>query len=572
MKKRFVAAVMCAAMLIATLVGCNDEYVAQPNSVNAMTVVVAMVAEEVPTKEAVELVEEALTDITSQNYNIAVELEFYTPDEYRNIMYKKFEKLQEAYDNDTLGSSIDSGNSYTINEFGRQETKYPDTYENQVDILLVQDSKMLREFADKMWLHPLQGSDCMTSVDGEGTLITKYVPQKIRNLGIYNNGTYAIPGNSIYTDYEYLLVDKALYDEYGTLPTDEISGLDSIKDYLISVANEKDGVIPLYNVTDLGVTGLSDANTVLGQYISDIDQPTVLTDKFNPKSILDLAEVKAQLSVICAIAKEGAQMPERTYDVDFSQSFGACYISGTPDMIEQYRDEYYVVPVSKPLATTETVYSSMYGVSSFSSAPDRAFKVLSLMYTNPEFVNTLLYGVENEHYTLDITKSVVTRIQDSGYNIDRYSVGNAFITKQSTDMTKDELAMSANDWMLAKKATGDLLISPYVGFKLDYTLDPVSGISVGDMETHLEMLFDELWLKISQYPETVDEATGEKVTFDVFYRSLNAWLNSDTYFAAAITSNSKATNSYYNQYIKWYNAMNNIVVEDDTTDGTDQTE
>lgn len=564
MKKRFVATVLCVIMLAASLVSCNDEYVAPPSSANAMTVVIAMVSDDIPTDEAIQAVEEGLTDITSQLYNIAVELEFYTPDEYRSIMYKKFEKLQDDFYNNELGSSIDSGSTYIENEFGRQEIKYPDTYENQVDILLVQDSTMLREFADNEWLYPLQGSDCMASIDGEGTLITNYVSEKIRQLGVYNKKTYAIPGNSVYSNYEYLLINKELYNEYGTTAVNKISGLDSIKDYLISIANKEEGVTPLYNVTDLGVTGFSGLNTVVGQYISDIDQKTVLTDKFDPKSILDLSEVKSQISVICALGKEGARMPKQTTVVDFTESFGACYVSGTPAILEQYSDEYYAVPVSKPLADTDSIYSSMYGISYFSSAPDRAFKVLSLLYTNSDFVNTLLYGVEDVHYTLDVTRSIVTKVENSGYNIDRYSVGNAFLTKQSTDMTEDELALSANNWALAKKAIDDLLVSPYVGFELDYKLDPVNGISVRDMDEHLEMLYDELWIKIGQYADTVDEASGQPITFDAFYRSLNVWLNTDPYFSAAISSKPENANSYSNQYLNWYNAMHNIVEEDGT--------
>ncbi len=570
MKKRIVATLLCACMLVTALVGCNDEYTATRNSANAMTVVIAMVSDEIPTDKAVESVEKELTAITSQLYNIAIELEYYTPAQYRDVMDKKFENLQKAFNEGTIGNSIISGESYTVNEFGREEIKYLEPYEDQVDVLLVSDPLMLREYADKQWLYPINGSDCMTSVDGEGVLLTSYIPAQIRQLGDYKSATYAIPGNSLYSDYEYLLVNKALYNEYGTLPSDQITNIDSIKDFLLAVAENEDGVAPLYNVTNLGVTGFSGASSVVGQYILNIDQTIALTNRFDPLSIFDIAKVETQLSVICALDEAGAEMPLQTKDVDFTQEFGACYISGTPATAAKYSEDYYAIPVVPPIADTQSAYSAMYGVSAFSSAPARAFKILTLLSTNPGFINTLVYGVQDEHYTLDSTTGMVMRIADSGYNMSRYRVGNLFLTKQCTDMTERELELSADNWKIAKKMTGDMILSPYIGFELDYTVDPVNGISVSDIDEHLEMLYEELWIKVGQYAETIDPDTGEKISFSAFYLSLKNWLKNDPYVSAALSSDEESATSYVKQYIDWYNQMNGTATGTPGTDAGDE--
>lgn len=558
MKKRIVAVFLCVAMLAVSLIGCNDEYTAKRSSANAMTVVIAMVADEIPTAEATKLVEDELTAITSQLYNIAVELEFYTPEQYRATMNAKMEKLQAAYFDGTIGSSIISGDSYTVNEFGREEIKYLDPYENQVDILLVTDPLMLREYANNSWIYPINGSDCMTSVDGEGTLIASYIPANIREFGNYNNATYAIPGNSLYGDYEYLLVNKALYNKYGTIPAGQINGIASIRDYLVSVANKEAGITPLYNVSDLGFKGFSDAPSVVGNYMPSIDQSALATGVFTPISILAQNNVKAQIEAMCALDKIGAKLPSNTKDVDFSEKFGACYVSGNPITVAQYEEDYYIVPVCSPVADTESVFSSMYGVCAFSSAPDRAFKVLSLLSTNSGFINTLLYGVQGTHYTYDVTGSVVVKIEDSGYNMNRYRVGNLFLTKQSSDMTELELELSANDWAIAKKMSGDMILSPYIGFELDHSLDPVDSISVANLENHLEMLYDELWLKVALYSDTVDENTGAAIEFEAFYKLLGDWLKEDPYFSAAMSTKPDMPISYYNQYMNWNSAMNAV--------------
>lgn len=555
MKKRIVATLLLIAMLAVTLIGCNDEYTAKRSSANAMTVVIAMVSEKIPTAESIALVEKELTSITSQVYNIAVELEFYTPDQYRATMDDKLAKLQSADIEGTIGSSIISGDSYTVNEFGREEIKYLDPYENQVDIFLVSDPLMLRDYANNGWLYGIGGSDCMTSVDGEGTLISSYIPANIREFGNYNGSTYAIPGNSLYGEYEYLLVNKALYNRYGTLPANKIENIASIKDYLISVAEKEQDAIALYNISDAGFSGFSGRDSVVGRYMPGVDQSALSTGIFTPVGILSDSLVSSHIETICKLDDMGAALPTVTDEVDFAKKFGACYVKGNPVTIEEYTEDYYAIPVCSPVADTESVFSSMYGVCSYSSAPDRAFKVLSLFSTNEGFVNTLLYGVQNVHYTLDITGKIVTKVENSGYEISRYSVGNLFLTKQSTDMSTLELELSANGWALAKKMAGDAILSPYIGFELDYTLDPVDGISVADIDTHLEMLYDELWFKVASFSDALDENTGEKMTFEAFYKSLNDWLKADKYYAAAMSTKKEMPISYYNQYMAWHGVM-----------------
>ncbi len=571
MKKRIVAMLLCACMLVTVFVGCNDEYTAKRSSANAMTVVIAMVSDEIPTDKAIESVEKELTAITSQLYNIAIELEYYTPGQYRDVMDKKFESLQKATLEGTIGNSIISGESYTVNEFGREEIKYLEPYEDQVDVFLVSDPMMLREYADKGWLYPINGSDCMTSVDGEGLLLSSYIPAQIRQLGDYNSATYAIPGNALYSDYEYLLVNKELYNEYGTLPSDQITNIDSIQDYLVAVAENEADVTPLYNVTNLGVTSLSGASSVVGQYLPSVDQTAVFTTPVDPLGIFDIPRVEAQISVICALNEAGADMPLQTENVDFTQKFGACYISGTPDTAAKYSDDYYAIPVVPPIADTQSAYSAMYGVSAFSSAPARAFKVLSLLSTNASFVNTLVYGIQDEHYTLS-PEGIVTRIVNSGYNMSRYRVGNLFLTKQCSDMTERELELSENNWEDAKKMLGDMILSPYIGFELDYNVEPVNGVSVSDIDEHLEMLYDELWIKVGQYSDTVDPATGEKITFSAFYLSLKNWLKNDSYVSAALSSDEESTTSYAKQYMNWYNKMNKVATETPEPDAGTESE
>ncbi len=564
MKKRLVAAILCLVTLVGVLAGCNNSYVATDTSTRAMTVVVALVSDEKPSEDARLAVEDALSTITKQLYSIEVKLDIYTPDEYRRAITKKLEAREEAfYDFTNEDTSIADNDSYIKNEFGRDEIKYPETYPNQVDILLVNDPLMLREFAERGWLYALEGSDCMTSTDGEGTLISKHVPEALRSIGVIDESLYAISGNSVYQDYQYLLVDKELYTSWGTTKAEDIKGLDSINDFLVNLAKNESDVIPLYNVTNMGITTVTgNKESVVGQYISDVDQPNIFSTTFLPNSILALPEVKSQIATICNLRSAGGEMPKHTYEVDFSKKFGACYVSGTAETVEKYQEDYYVVPVVKPLATTESIYNSMFGVCTFSSDPTRAFKILSLLYTNSQFVNTLLYGVENKHYTVDPVSGILTKMEGCEYNMNRYGVGNVFLTKQCSDMTEKELALSANGWKHGKTALSELLLTPYLGFEFkynemtDFEETAENKYLARDVEENLEMMYSELLLKIADFSDTINPATGVPYTFDEFYTELSNWVKNDEYVKAALKNGEDEIYSFRSQYEIWFELMN----------------
>ncbi|MBQ8741828.1 MAG: hypothetical protein IJZ03_00505 [Clostridia bacterium] len=551
MKRRYVAALLCIVMVVLTFAGCGGKYVSGGDTTEAMTVVLALVTDDIPSEKDTTLVEQALTEITSSKYNIAVQLEFYTPETYRKAMEKKLTALMALEEEGELPSSIADGYSYTINEFGRKKVKYPTPYENQVDILMITDQDMLQDFANEGWISPLNGPDALGSSEIEGSLVQKFTPQKIRQFGVYQKMTFGLPANSYYGNYEYLLVNKDLYTKYGTLESKSITDLSSITEYLVALAENEKDVIPLYNVNNLGVHTLNGDKSVVGKGVSKNDQAAVLTTENPPSSILDISSVKSQLAVVGALTDAGAEMPLVTGDVDFTKDFGACFLSGNASVVDKYSDEYHVIPVAMPLGTTENIYNSMFAMSYFTSATDRTFKVMSLLYTNAEFINTLLYGVEEVHYTRD-NDNLITRIADSGYALNRYNVGNLFLTEPSADMTKEERILSLNDWAYAKQAAEDMLLTPFVGFELDYTGKPENGITLEVIDEHLEMLYDELWIKMAGYSDMVDETTGVKMTFDAFYLSLKNWLKTDPYFAAATSSDENSSNSYITQYKNWF--------------------
>ena len=77
----------------------------------------------------------------------------------------------------------------------------------------------------------------------------------------------------------------------------------------------------------------------------------------------------------------------------------------------------------------------------------------------------------------------------------------------------------------------------------------------------LEMLYEELLLKIEDYPDSLNETTGTAVTFNDFYNSLTKWIGNNEYVLAAIDAFDETGYSFRVQYETWYDLMNPVEEE-----------
>lgn len=87
-----------------------------------------------------------------------------------------------------------------------------------------------------------------------------------------------------------------------------------------------------------------------------------------------------------------------------------------------------------PYITTTNMNGLGFGISATSKHPEAAMKFLNEMYTNPEVVNLLDWGIEGEHYvvqddgTVDFPEGVDANTTTYGLNMDWY-FGNQFLGK-----------------------------------------------------------------------------------------------------------------------------------------------
>ena len=186
-------------------------------------------------------------------------------------------------------------------------------------------------------------------------------------------------------------------------------------------------------------------------------------------------------------------------------------------------------------------------------------QILTCLNTNAEFRNIFGYGVENMNYMIDEETGYVVKTNDT-YEMDLEATGNMFLLMQNSEMSEEELILSAESWAVAKATNNDAVVSPYNKFTLstEYVASDYSNLLLYQPTAvvipELEMLYDEIWVWIAEFPTYSSPTTGEKLnTFSEYLIVLQEELNKNLSVQSA--SSQVYTTSLRMQYTTWYNLM-----------------
>ena len=149
---------------------------------------------------------------------------------------------------------------------------------------------------------------------------------------------------------------------------------------------------------------------------------------------------------------------------------GVCYFYKTKtgmDNQESKANNHEMVhaDIVMPYISTMNAQLLTYGIAQQSEHPEAAMKFLNLLYSNPEVLNLLDWGIEGKHYvrTADghITYPDGVDSTNSGYNMNMtWAFGNSF----------ESYIWEGNDitiWDQARNALANSQISPTMGFTFD---------------------------------------------------------------------------------------------------------
>ena len=527
-------------------------------------------------QEAMDAVEAAFTKETKKNYKINVDIVFLTQEEYYskletaiaantdldelvskaeralafyiNEMNKKFDNgeinlkdekawtrqfyvdypeywpYREGAIQGTDDSDENAEEEYILNEWGIPELKYPDTEDNQVDIIYISGQDRLIQYIEKDWLAPLD-----EDLAGVGALISDFVAPALLDGVKYNGMTYAVPNNVAIGKYTYMLIDKKMYDEfgYGKKFSSDMTLVDC-KDFLKDVAaNTWNENSACYDVAPINATfeealshfayfwnvGYEETEDDLGNV--RYEYPYSMNSGFSVLGTLygnpaNVTRGKIALGFNNLLTDTNFQKilkTLKTYDINnyyyadnemvAGQKAAISYVEADYSIKAEaaendgvYTDDdgrqYYVTVVKYPEVGEEELYGNMFAVCSATKYTYACVEILAALNTNSTLRNILQYGVEGEHYTIDENTGVLSRIalnqaqidkavQEGKrvplpmyYDMDIEKTGNCFVAHP-------EEGLPADYWEIYKTQNGEAVIDPLLGFDFATYLEGSSG-------------------------------------------------------------------------------------------------
>ncbi len=568
--------------LVFVFTACGDDgNVSTEGMIKPRTVTIYSITGDSTTDEAIKQVENALNKITEPLYKTHVVLRLYPEDEYEEVL----KSVIAANENGDVFVDVDNEDDVTaetvVNEYGRPLTVYPEASRNQFDIFLIPEgvdkfdyytTKYLTEKDPETGAVEILGGVAMDISaelleNGSAYVLNQYIPAQVldfcrENSIDHSSALYGIPSNRYYGPAEYLLINKELFEAYNyTYDPATMTDMYAFQEFLADLAADcgpgksRPNTIPLYNTPSMNLVSVTGTKSVVAQAVAN--NASVASGMFTPMNIFAIPAAQKGMGFVNAINVAGGIMPRVTDRVDFSTEFGAAFVYSDAGSIEQYADDYYIILNSVPLIEGEDIYKGVYAVSSYAADVERCMEILVCLNTNAEFRNIFGYGVENMNYMIDEETGLVVKTNDS-YEMDLEATGNMFLLKQNSEMTEEELILSANDWAVAKKTNNSAIVSPYAKFvfSTNYVASDYNSSTYVPMALavpQLEMLYDEIWTWIAEFPTYVNPDTGEKInTFNEYLLVLQAELNKSLYVSSA--SSADYPTSIRQQYANWYEA------------------
>ncbi len=557
MKKRILSVLLCAVMLIPMmLTGCDDGgYSTVQLKQTPMTLTIYTITDEKTTEEGLQQAEDAINEITEYDYNTRIELKAFTADEYEAMLMADIEEAASNYVEpedtipvDTTAAEEEEGEGITTESkvfVERDEIVYPDLNGTQVDIVLINSIDLYNNLVQNGHIQALDAE-----LLGDSKIINKFVNPIMTNATVgIDEAHYAIPNNRLIGEYEYLLLRKDLVDSYYYAPEDihTILQLEEFVNDVNTLNPEYTPILDTYGVDTLSISMLG-TESLFGSYVGYAAKPET---NAMPRNLLEVSRYRRELAYVHDLKVAGDWVEG---EMSEDPKAAAIFLKGDSTVPETYGDEYYVNVYKYPTATNENVFNSMYSVCTYSKSVSRCMQIIEYMVTNHDFRNTFQYGMRDVNYSID-KDNFVTILNDE-YVMDPAYTGNQFIMYQNDRMTEQELALSANDWELAKKQNTELVASPYLGFSAlttEVLYEDTEGMSESQYSTaqmleEIKKLSDEYMAKVDQYDAYV--AANGAMEYDAYLTMLGKEMSSNVYLKAAVSN--KYTNSPFARYVAWY--------------------
>ena len=552
----------------------NPDVMDTDSETKAITLTLYAPTKGTTTQEQIDIVQEAFNNITQAKFNTNVILKLIPEDKYADTIQNtinsinqqiaeeeaaaqsRFEAEKEAMlKGETLPpEETEAPATNAGSDADSPEITYPAERENQLDIFLVQSFETYYELVMNQELAPLD-----EEIAEGSKLLNSYIYPYLLRSAVIDGSIYGVFNNTIFGDYQYMLLNKELVDKYNYDP-EEMTTFTDITMFLQEVKANEEGVIPFLGNPEPPVTYWNDKVSLVGAYCENdftssghIDATSFVPEALSPSNLLNSTGYRAWLKAYNELYRANC-LVEKT-EGNANSKFAATIINGDVTLSPTYAEEYgkykvdefgfkyitdengvdyYVSVYKRPVADNKNVFNAGYVISTHTEDVARCMEILTCLNTDATLSNILMYGVEGVHYTVDEDTKVVHKTTDT-YAMDITTIGNIYLLKESDDMNDYWKFMSKNGWQNAKNTNREAVMSPYLGFMHKPEKPVAEDLEEGVI--FIDLTFDEVIQRIEEIsPDIINSIMKFEQTdgldFDTFLTILRSNLNDNDYITA----------------------------------------
>ncbi len=530
MTKRLLSLLLAGIMLLSLcMTSCastpaeGEEEEEQQEEVQRQNLVLTLyaVTSEKTTEEALKAVEEKVSNYCVAKYKTAIDLRFFTEEEYQkglDEMYDKFAaeaaaKLKAEQEAAAAAKSeaeykaklspeerikFDQEKRLEAKKKAEEEKKKQEELQEQIeknqDKAVVKDVQMdliyipgMTEYYD--WVEKGLLTDLNTYLENTQKKILDYVFPAFMTAATVDGVVYGIPNNrDVDANETYFIVNQRIADKYG-VDFDKVRSITDLNDAFAKVAAGEPGMTPIYG--DFKPEGLAfyedkDLAHTTCVFADNLKGGTYIAPNtnaaLNPNSTTSPA--MNEYFATKALYRTSGYLSET------NQNFFVSVQEISEAEKKAWEDKGYTAYLYRgaDLTTKAALSSGLFGISSHCQYPERAVEILRLLTTDTELHNLLTFGIEEEHYIRTAgTENSITVI-DPSYSMDFYKTGNALIGFVPDTMDPDYIAK-------AKEKNLNAFINPFLGFRFNF--DDETNAKWNDVYEEWKAYLDPIYAQLS---------------------------------------------------------------------------
>lgn len=276
-------------------------------------------------------------------------------------------------------------------------------------------------------------NELLENTEAGKTLMSVY-PEGLTDIATVNGTIYAIPNYQLIYTQNGAYIQKDLADEFG-LDADSINDITDLEPFMEWVRDNKKDIWPLCDGASIakacqGMDGYVIYDEFSGAGVAIDDETYTVKDTFADPSNYEALKLLNSYYKRGFIRSDVATAVDITADQAanrYAVTIHTAKPGGDAEYTTKYGEEYILVDYGPTYLAFNAGISTMLGINVNSKNPEAALKMISVMWTDPEVFNMLLFGIEGEHYK-KIGENRVELIADSGYDRSGqgWALGNQF--------------------------------------------------------------------------------------------------------------------------------------------------